>query len=79
MISFSHQYVFVHACNKYEDLSLAIHFAMEEGEDVKFAEVNCMDPDSEEICKEENTFLPDYPAFHLYKNEEIEDYFTEER
>jgi hypothetical protein len=29
--------------------------------------------------QEENTFLPDYPAFHIYKDEDIEDYFTGDR
>jgi hypothetical protein len=52
---------------------------MEEEEDVKFAEVNCLSADSEELCQEENTFLPDYPAFHIYKEEDIVDYFTDER
>jgi len=57
----------------------AVHFALEEGEDVRFAEVNCLEAGSEELCQEENTFLPDYPAFHIYKNEDIEDYYTGDR
>jgi len=54
---------------------LVIKFLMEESEDVKFAEVNCMDLDSIETCMEEG--IEDYPAIHLYKNGMVEDIFDD--
>ena len=50
---------------------------MEESEDIKFAEVNCMDMDSLETCTEEG--VEGYPAVHLYKEGVIEDVFDDTR
>jgi len=59
----------------YDDL--VIKFLMEEAEDVKFAEVNCLEFDSVEVCSEEG--VSGFPALHLYKDGMIEDVFSEER
>ena len=50
---------------------------MEESEDVKFAEVNCMDNDSLDTCTEEG--VEGFPAVHLYKGGVLEDIFDGER
>ena len=50
---------------------------MEEAEDVKFAEVNCMDNDSLDTCTEEG--VDGFPAVHLYKGGVLEDIFDGER
>ena len=44
---------------------VVIKFLMEESEDVKFAEVDCMDMDSLEVCSDEN--VEGFPAVYLYK------------
>ena len=73
---------------------VVIQFLMEESEDVKFAEVDCMDMDSLEVCSDEN--VEGFPAVYLYKVKKtsgdvaqsnyfsfqegiIEDIFTDER
>ena len=50
---------------------------MEESEDLKFAEVNCMDTDSLDTCTEES--VDGFPAVHLYKGGVLEDIFDGER
>jgi len=50
---------------------------MEESEDIKFAEVNCMDDDSLDTCTEEG--VDGFPAVHLYKGGVLEDIFDGER
>ena len=52
----------------YDDL--VIKFLMEEAEDVKFAEVNCLEFDSVEVCSEEG--VSGFPALHLYKVRRLE-------
>ena len=52
----------------YDDL--VIQFLMEEAEDVKFAEVNCLEFDSVEVCSEEG--VSGFPALHLYKVRRLE-------
>jgi len=56
---------------------LAIKFMMEESEEIKFAEVNCMDNDSLDTCTEEG--VDGFPAVHLYKQGVLEDIFDGER
>ena len=50
---------------------------MEEAEDVKFAEINCMDMNSLDTCSEEG--VEGFPAVQLYKDGTLEDIFSEER
>ena len=38
---------------------------MEESEDIKFAEINCKDKDSLNVCLEEG--VQDFPTTHTYK------------
>ena len=72
---------------------IVLKFLMEESEDVKFAEVDCMDMESLEVCTDEN--VSGFPSVYLYKvrpsqqilsgptsfSQEgiIEDIFSEER
>merc|ERR1711872_34317 len=46
-------------------------------EEIKFAEVNCMDNDSLDTCTEEG--VDGFPAVHLYKQGVLEDIFDGER
>merc|ERR1719233_612354 len=66
-------------CKAFQEVydELAIKFLMEEAEDVKFAEVNCMDNDSLDTCTEEG--VDGFPAVHLYKGGVLEDIFDGER
>jgi len=66
-------------CQEFQEVydELVIKFLMEESEDIKFAEVNCMDMDSLETCTEEG--VEGYPAVHLYKEGVIEDVFDDTR
>jgi len=54
----------------------AIQFLLEEAEDLKFAEVNCMDPDSIDICEEEA--VTTFPTIYTYKDGLVEDIFDGE-
>ena len=44
---------------------LVIKFLVEENEEVKFAEVDCMDMESLEVCTDEN--ISGFPSVYLYK------------
>jgi len=52
---------------------LAIQFLLEEAEDLKFAEVNCLDPDSSASCDEEA--VTTFPTIYTYKDGMVEDIF----
>jgi len=56
---------------------LVIKFLVEENEEVKFAEVECMDLDSLDVCIEQG--VEGFPAIHMYKDGQIEDIFSDER
>jgi len=56
---------------------LVIKFLMEESEDLKFAEVNCMDMDSLDTCTEEG--VDGFPSVYMYKDGQLEDLFDGER
>jgi len=56
---------------------LVIKFLMEESEDVKFTQVDCLDFDSLDVCTEEG--VEGFPTIYLYKDGMIEDIFSEER
>lgn len=66
-------------CKTFQEVydELVIKFMMEESEDLKFAEVNCMDTDSLDTCTEES--VDGFPAVHLYKGGVLEDIFDGER
>jgi hypothetical protein len=49
---------------------VAVQFAMEESEDVRFAEVNCLEEGSEELCKGQSygagtRYFPGYRQAHF--------------
>ena len=54
-------------CNSYKKVydEVVIQFLMEESEDIKFAEINCKDKDSLNVCLEEG--VQDFPTTHTYK------------
>lgn len=54
-------------CNSYKKVydEVVLQFLMEESEDIKFAEVNCKDKDSLNVCLEEG--VQDFPTTHTYK------------
>ena len=54
---------------------LAIDFLMEESEDIKFAEVNCME--ALEVCTEEG--VEGFPQIYMYKDGVMEDIFQGDR
>jgi len=62
-------------CKAFQEVwdELVIKFLMEESEDIKFAEINCMDNDSLDTCTEEG--VEGFPAVHLYKQGILEDVF----
>jgi len=44
---------------------------------ITFAEVNCVDDSSLDLCAEEN--IDTFPKLHMYRNGDLEDIFTENR
>ena len=54
-------------CISFKDVfdEVVMKFLMEESEDVKFAEIDCMDMESLDVCTEEN--VEGFPAVYLYK------------
>merc|ERR1711892_550839 len=66
-------------CKAFQEVwdELVIKFLMEESEDIKFAEINCMDNDSLDTCTEEG--VEGFPAVHLYKQGILEDVFDADK
>merc|ERR1711892_536738 len=66
-------------CKAFQEVwdELVIKFLMEESEDIKFAEINCMDNDSLDTCTEEG--VEGFPSVHLYEQGILEDVFDGEK
>ena len=54
-------------CETFKEIfdEIVLKFLMEESEEVKFAEVDCMDMESLEVCTDEN--ISGFPSVYLYK------------
>ena len=54
-------------CTSYKKIydDVVLQFLMEESEDVKFAEIDCRDKDSLNVCSEEG--VQSFPTTHTYK------------
>ena len=54
-------------CTSYNKVydEVVIQFLMEESEDIKFAEIDCTDTDSVNVCLEEG--VQGFPTTHIYK------------
>merc|ERR1712032_432942 len=66
-------------CTSYKKIydDVVIQFLMEESEDLKFAEIDCTDKDSLNVCLDEG--VQSFPTTHTYKDGIIEDIFSDER
>ena len=54
-----------------------MNFEMEESEDIAFAEVDCTDMKSVDLCSKEQ--IDAFPTINLYVGDDLEDIFTGER